>query len=340
MDPPSTARPAAASPPRERAAPAAAAPEHHPVPDPERYFYTTQCPDINHLRSLSILNRWLESELVFAGDEEDVAGLTDEELNFYRFLFTFLSAADDLVTENLGGLSGLFPQKDILHYYVEQEAIEVVHSRVYSIIQLVLFRNDEQARRDYVARTIHHPAIRVKVDWLEARVQACESVPEKFILMILIEGIFFAASFAAVAYLRTNNLLRVTCQSNDLISRDEAVHTTASCYIYNNYLAGHRKPEPERVYRLFREAVEIEIGFIRSQAPADSRILDAAALAAIENYVRFSADRLLALIEMKPLFGAPAPAPSFPLSLMSTEKHTNFFERRSTAYAGAVVNDL
>lgn len=309
-------------------------------PDPERYFYTSQCPDINHLRSLSILNRWLETELVFVGDEEDVSKLSEGELSFYRFLFAFLSAADDLVTENLGGLSGLFDQKDILHYYVEQECIEVVHSRVYNIIQLVLFHNNDQARREYVAGTINHPAIRAKVDWLEARVRECASVPEKFILMILIEGIFFAASFAAIAYLRTNNLLRVTCQSNDLISRDEAVHTTASCYIYNNYLGGHAKPPPDRVYGLFRQAVEIEIGFIRSQAPTDSHILSPAALAAIENYVRFSADRLLGLIHMKPLFSASPPDASFPLSLMSTDKHTNFFECRSTSYAGAVVNDL
>lgn len=309
-------------------------------PTPERYFYTSQCPDINHLRSLSILNRWLETELVFVGDEEDVSKLSEGELGFYRFLFAFLSAADDLVTENLGGISGLFEQKDILHYYVEQECIEVVHSRVYNIIQLVLFHNNDQARRAYVARTINHPAIRVKVDWLEARVRECDSIPEKFILMILIEGVFFAASFAAIAYLRTNNLLRVTCQSNDLISRDEAVHTTASCYIYNNYLGGHAKPEAARVYRLFREAVDIEIGFIRSQAPTDSSILSPGALAAIENYVRFSADRLLGLIHMQPLYSAPAPDASFPLSLMSTDKHTNFFECRSTSYAGAVVNDL
>ncbi|AQS79175.1 ribonucleotide reductase subunit 2 [Ateline alphaherpesvirus 1] len=311
-----------------------------PCPHPERYFYTPQCPDINHLRSLSILNRWLETELVFAGDEADVAALTPGELGFYRFLFAFLSAADDLVTENLGNLAGLFTQKDILHYYVEQENIEVVHSRVYSIVQLVLFSNDDAARRRYVGRIINHPAIRAKVEWLEARVGECNSVPEKYILMILIEGVFFAASFAAIAFLRTNNVLRVTCQANDLISRDEAVHTTASCYIYNNYLGGYPKPAPERVYRLFGEAVATEIAFIRSHAPSDSSSLNAVAMAQIENYVRFCADRLLGLIGMKPLFDAPTPDCSFPLALMFTEKHTNFFESRSTAYAGTVVNDL
>ncbi|QPO25173.1 ribonucleotide reductase subunit 2 [Bovine alphaherpesvirus 2] len=309
-------------------------------PHPERYFYTSECPDINRLRSLSILNRWLESELVFAGDEEDVDRLSPGELDFYRFLFTFLSAADDLVTEELGRLSGLFYQKDILHYYVEQECIEVVHSRVYSIIQMVLFKNDDAARRIYVARTVGHPAIRAKVDWLEARVRDCPSVPEKFILMILIEGIFFAASFAAIAFLRTSNLLKVTCQSNDLISRDEAVHTTASCCIYNNYIGAHPKPPPTRVRQLFLEAVDIEIAFIRAKMPRDGQVLSESAVASIENYVRFSADRLLCLIGDQPLFNAPPPDANFPLRLMSTDKHTNFFECRSTAYAGAVVNDL
>nr|ADK88940.1 ribonucleotide reductase subunit 2 [Leporid alphaherpesvirus 4] len=307
---------------------------------PERYFYTSECPDINRLRSLSILNRWLESELVFSGDERDVDKLSPEELDFYRFLFTFLSAADDLVTEELGRLSSLFSQKDILHYYVEQECIEVVHSRVYSIIQMVLFKSDETARRNYVANTVHNSAIQAKVRWLEARVRDCPSVPEKFILMILIEGIFFAASFAAIAFLRTHNILKVTCQSNDLISRDEAVHTTASCCLYNNYLGQYAKPPSERIKQLFSNAVEIEIAFIKAKAPANSRILDGAAIAAIESYVRFSADRLLKLIGEPALFDEPPPNDGFPLRLMSTEKHTNFFECRSTAYAGAVVNDL
>ncbi|BAP00719.1 ribonucleotide reductase subunit 2 [Pteropodid alphaherpesvirus 1] len=330
--------PASTARPKKPRSAAAAAPA--PCPNPSQYFYTSQCPDINHLRSLSILNRWLETELVFAGDEADVDRLSPGELDFYRFLFTFLSAADDLVTENLGGLSSLFHQKDILHYYVEQECIEVVHSRVYSIIQMILFSNNEQARSDYVARTITHASIRAKVDWLEARVRECSSVPEKFILMILIEGIFFAASFAAIAFLRTNNVLRVTCQSNDLISRDEAIHTTASCCIYNNYLAEYPRPPTQTIYRLFREAVDIEIEFIRAHAPSDSSFLKKDTLAAIEDYVRFSADRLLGLIKLKPLYNAPAPAPEFPLRLMSTEKHTNFFECRSTSYAGAVINDL
>ncbi|APO15875.1 ribonucleotide reductase subunit [Bubaline alphaherpesvirus 1] len=301
-----------------------------------KYFYEAECPDIDHLRSLSVANRWLETEFPLADDAKDVARLSGAELEFYRFLFAFLSAADDLVNVNLGDLSELFTQKDILHYYIEQESIEVVHSRVYSAIQLLLFKNDAVARAGYVEDALGDPAVRRKVDWLERRVAAAESVAEKYVLMILIEGIFFSSSFAAIAYLRTHNLFVVTCQTNDLISRDEAVHTTASCCIFNNYLGGERPP-PDRVRELFREAVEIEREFIWSRAPRGSHILDVEAIAA---YVEYSADRLLAAIHLPPLFGTPPPGTDFPLALMTAEKHTNFFERRSTTYTGTVINDL
>ncbi|RXF35440.1 hypothetical protein EG860_15970, partial [Enterococcus faecalis] len=187
------------------------------------YFYTSQCPDMDHLRSLSVANRWLETDLPLGDDAKDVAALSEAELEFYRFLFAFLSAADDLVNVNLGSLSELFTQKDILHYYIEQECIEVVHSRVYSAIQLMLFRGDAAARERYVRAALRDEAIRRKVEWLDSRVAECASVAEKYLLMILIEGIFFASSFASISYLRTHNLFVVTCQSNDFISRDEAI---------------------------------------------------------------------------------------------------------------------
>nr|APQ34798.1 small subunit of ribonucleotide reductase [Equid alphaherpesvirus 1] len=301
------------------------------------FFYTPECPDIEHLRSLSVANRWLDTDLPISDDLKDVAKLTPAEREFYRFLFAFLSAADDLVNLNLGDLSALFTQKDILHYYIEQESIEVTHSRVYSAIQLMLFGNDAAARARYVASIIGDAAIGRKVAWLQTKVRECGSVAEKYILMILIEGLFFASSFASIAYLRTHNLFVVTCQSNDLISRDEAIHTRASCCIYNNYLGGFEKPEPKRIYELFSEAVNIECEFLLSHAPQYSHLLD---IGAIISYVRYSADRLLGEIGLSPLFNAPKPSPSFPLAFMTVEKHTNFFERRSTAYSGTLINDL
>ncbi|AEN80086.1 UL40 [anatid alphaherpesvirus 1] len=304
---------------------------------PETYFYTTQCQEMNELRSLSIVNRWLESELVFLDDAADVDKLTPSELDFYRFIFTFLSAADDLVNCNLGNLMGLFEEKDIQHYYVEQESIEAVHSRVYSIIQLILFKNDATARAEYVKKAIRETSIRSKVKWISERVEECEDIPEKYILMILIEGLFFAASFAAIAYMRTRNIFVVTCQANTMISRDETIHTKASCVIYNKHLQKYKKPSTCRIYKLFSEAVKLECEFLRARAPSDSAIIDTEAIC---SYVRFNADRLLSDIGLAPLFDEPPPKHDFPLAFMATSQQTNFFERRNTTYAGSVLNDL
>ncbi|AEI00248.1 UL40 protein [Gallid alphaherpesvirus 3] len=301
-----------------------------------RYFYVPECPDIGHLRALSIMNRWTETEFVVAEDLGDVAKLSEEEKNFYRFLFTFLSAADDLVNLNIDNLLGLFEQKDIHHYYFEQECIEAVHSRAYSIIQLMLFDNDSSARAKYVQSALESPVIQSKLEWLDRRILECTSIPEKYILMILTEGIFFSASFAAIAYLRTNNLFVVTCQINNLISRDEAIHVEASCCIFKNYIAGN-KPSTARIQALFSEAVDLECAFLRAAAPRDSRLLD---IGSICSYVRYSADRLLRMLDVPPIYGEPSPAADFPLSLMSASNNTNFFERRSTAYSGSVSNDL
>ncbi|AAG27191.1 ribonucleotide reductase, small subunit [Cercopithecine alphaherpesvirus 9] len=302
-----------------------------------RFFYSLECPDINELRSLSISNRWLETDFTLEDDYQYIKCLTEEELSFYKFIFTFLSAADDLVNVNIGSLITLFKQKDIHHYYLEQECIEVVHSRIYSQIQLMLFEGDIFERLRYTEATIQDAYIKAKVDWLEYNVQMNPLIGEKYILMIIIEGIFFTSSFAAISYFRNNGLFVVMCQLNDLISRDEAVHTSASCCIYNNYISYKEKPAIPRIHQLFMEAVNIECNFISAYAPKNQRIIN---IDAILQYVRYNADRLLSAINIPVLFNAPAPKADFPLAFMTAEKHTNFFERHSTAYTGAVINDL
>ncbi|QEG54089.1 Ribonucleoside-diphosphate reductase small subunit [Cacatuid alphaherpesvirus 2] len=304
-----------------------------------QFYYTPECPDLRELRDLSIANNWNEFELCYSRDEKDVNSLSEEELEFYKFVFVFLAAADDMVNVNIEGLMTLFPQKDIQHYYAEQIRIETVHSRTYGLIQLLLFRNDLIARDRYVLEAVKDSAIIRKINWLTRLQEEGDSLtlPEKYILMILIEGIFFVSSFAAISYLRRHNIFLVACQSNDLISRDEVIHTTASCRIYNNWLNSMSKPSTARIHQLFKEAVEIECDFLVARAPNASRLID---IDAIQSFVRFTADRWLTTIGEPAIYNEPAPDATFPLILMSLEKNVNFFEHRSTAYSANLVNDL
>ncbi|AIU39244.1 ribonucleotide reductase subunit 2 [Testudinid alphaherpesvirus 3] len=301
------------------------------------YYYHTECEDLNILRNLAIKNRWAEDEFMYTDDIKDFSRLDPEALDFYRFIFTFLSAADDKVNINLDQLKQLFPQKDVHHYYATQEDIECVHSRTYAGVQLALFNNDDDARRRYIEANVSHPTIETKFDWLNTKIMENESVPEKYLLMILVEGIFFVASFASIAYLRNHGGFNSVCRSNDLISRDEAIHTQASCCIFNNYLKDHEMPTDERIRSLFTKAVEIECDFLSEKFTQVQKLVD---IKAIHSFIRFSADRLMRAIKREPIYNEPAPGPDFPLAFMYIEKNTNFFEQRSTSYCASLSNDL
>lgn len=303
-----------------------------------KYIFCSKAPEMESLYKQSICNRWQDEEININGDLRDIVKLSNEELDYFRFIFSFLSSADDLVNINLGQLSLLFDQKDILHYYIEQESIEAVHSRTYAKILSVLFYNNDEHRDCYVNTLVNTEAvIQKKINWLECKVSECNSVPMKYILMILIEGIFFVSSFASISYLRARQICQGICQSNTLISRDEALHTLASCIMYNRYLKKYEKPPACEIYRVFKEAVEIELEFLDTKSRGVSHLVN---VSAIKEFIKYSADRLLIAIKLQPLYNAPEPKADFPLRLTTIQKSINFFECRSTDYCAAVINDL
>jgi ribonucleoside-diphosphate reductase subunit M2 len=46
-----------------------------------------------------------------------------------------------------------------------------------------------------------------------------------------VEGIFFSGSFCAIFWLKKQNVMPGLCDSNELISRDENMHTNFACLI-------------------------------------------------------------------------------------------------------------
>ena len=79
-----------------------------------------------------------------------------------------------------------------------------------------------------------------------------------------VEGIFFSGSFAAIFWLKKRGLMRGLTFSNELISRDEGMHTDFACLLYGHLK--HRCSE-EEVHTIVREAVEIEKEFLTDALP-------------------------------------------------------------------------
>jgi ribonucleotide reductase beta subunit family protein with ferritin-like domain len=80
----------------------------------------------------------------------------------------------------------------------------------------------------------------------------------RLVAFAAIEGIFFSSSFAVIFWFKFKGLMPGVCFSNDLISRDEALHTEFACELLG--LLPDR-PEEIEVHSILAEAAEIEVQF-------------------------------------------------------------------------------
>ena len=112
--------------------------------------------------------------------------------------------------------------------------------------------------------------------------------------------------------------------SNELISRDEALHCDFACLLFS-YL--ERKPSEETVSNIVREAVNIEREFMTEALKCSLIGMNERLMG---QYVEFVADRLLAELGYSKLYRATNPFDF--LENISLEGKTNFFEKRVGEY--------
>ena len=113
--------------------------------------------------------------------------------------------------------------------------------------------------------------------------------------------------------------------SNELISRDEGLHTEFACLIYSKIV---NKLSIAAAHSLVREAVEIEQEFITESLPCSLIGMNSRLMI---QYIQFVADRLLVQLGYPKTFNTANPF-AF-MERISLEGKDNFFEKRVTAYA-------
>ena len=102
-----------------------------------------------------------------------------------------------------------------------------------------------------------------------------------------VEGIFFSGSFASIFWLKKRGLMPGLTFSNELISRDEGMHTDFACLLFSHL---RRRPHPETVEKIITEAVAIEQEFLTEALPVSLIGMNATLMC---QYIEFVADRLL-----------------------------------------------
>ncbi|GAA5975179.1 hypothetical protein JCM5350_000169 [Sporobolomyces pararoseus] len=256
--------------------------------------------------------------------------LKDDEKYFISHVLAFFAASDGIVNENLVERFGSEVQiAEARCFYGFQIMMENIHSEVYSLLIDTYVREPSEREKLFNAiETI--PCIKKKADWALKWISDEKSVfGERLVAFAAVEGIFFSGSFASIFWLKKRGLMPGLTFSNELISRDEGLHTDFACLLFSHL---ERRPHPETVERIIREAVEIEQEFLTDALPCRLIGMNSDLMC---QYIEFVADRLLVSLGNKKIYNKENPFDF--MDMISMEGKTNFFEKRVSDYQKAGV---
>lgn len=117
--------------------------------------------------------------------------------------------------------------------------------------------------------------------------------------------------------------------SNELISRDEGMHTDFACLLYKHL---QNKLSNERIVQIIDEAVQIEMNFVSESLPVELIGMNSGLM---QQYIKFIADRLLFTLGVPKHYNVENPFEW--MDMISLQGKTNFFEKRVGDYQKAGV---
>jgi len=254
--------------------------------------------------------------------------LKDDERYFISHVLAFFAASDGIVNENL---VERFMQEiqvpEARCFYGFQIMMENIHSEMYSLL-IDTYIKDRDERNKLFNAIETFPAIKKKAQWALRWINSNKATyAERVIAFASVEGIFFSGSFAAIFWLKKRGLMPGLSFSNELISRDEGLHTDFACLMYRHLV---NKPDQERIYEIVRDAVDIECEFLTEALPV--RLIGMNSDLMVE-YIKFVADRLLVELECEKLYKTTNPFDF--MENISLEGKTNFFEKKVGEYQKA-----
>jgi ribonucleotide reductase beta subunit family protein with ferritin-like domain len=258
--------------------------------------------------------------------------LNKDERHFIEHVLAFFAASDGIVNENLAQrFMDEVEYVEAKQFYGFQIAIEGIHSEMYSL--LIDTYVHDPVRKDELFNAIERlPTVTKKAQWALKWIADKEAtLPMRLIAFAAVEGIFFSGSFCSIYWLKERGLMPGLSFSNELISRDEALHTQFAVSLFRDHIIAdgkHPRPTQEQVHDLIREAVALEEEFVTEAIPCSLIGMSAPAMC---EYIRFVSDRLLVQLGYAKLYGGKNPFPF--MDRICLENKTNFFEKRVAEYS-------
>lgn len=207
--------------------------------------------------------------------------------------------------------------------------MENIHSETYSLLIDTLLSQDPE-EKNFLFDAIHNiPSVKHKAEWALKWINSSENFAERLVAFAAVEGIFFSGSFCAVFWLKKRGLMPGLTFSNELISRDEGMHTDFACLLYSHL---NNKLSPSRLTQIITEAVEVEKKFVTQSLPVELIGMNSELMS---QYIEFIADRLLKTLGVSKFYNQENPFEW--MEMISLQGKTNFFEKRVSEYQKAAV---
>jgi len=278
--------------------------------------------------------QWTPKEITLAQDKIDFATKLDAgRRRLVTHTHAFFASSDGLVNDNITQrFAKEVLMQDAQYFYNFQTSTEDIHAYTYSVILDAIVPSEEERNR--LINAAHSmPVIKQMTDYITECTNSDAPFSERLLRMACVEGIFFTGCFCAIYWLTDQGLMPGLGHANELISRDEWLHTQFALLLYS-MLNNEHKLSRARIYEIFAEAVVIASDFTADALPEDLPEMNAGDM---KKYIQSQADNVLALLGMEPLYNIKCPFEFMDRQNMANR--VNFFDRRVSDYAQAVTPD-
>jgi ribonucleoside-diphosphate reductase subunit M2 len=297
------------------------------VPDDNRFvMFPIRYEDIWQMYKKQVDCFWRPEEIDLSKDFVHWESLHEDERFFISMILAFFAASDGIVLENLASRFLTDVQvSEARAFYGFQIAMENIHSQTYSIL-IDSYIKDKTEKETLFNAIAMFPCIKKKSDWAQKWIHDNRSsFATRLVAFACVEGIFFSGAFCSIYWLKKRGLMPGLTFSNELISRDEALHCEFAVLLYSKL---QKKIDKSRIHEIIKEAVEIETEFICDALPCRLIGMNSELMT---QYIKFVADRLAVQLGYKKIYQVENPLQW--MELISLEGKSNFFEKRTDAYA-------
>ena len=297
-------------------------------PEEKRYvLFPIRYPKIWEMQKKQQACFWQAEELDLSKDLDDWPKLNKNEQHFIKNVLAFFAGSDGIVLENL--LKNFTNEVTLMEaqvFYTFQGMMENIHSETYSLL-IDTYIKDEQEKNKLFNAIDTIPSVSKKANWAKKWIDNTEftSFATRLVAFAAVEGIFFSGSFCSIFWLKRRGLMPGLTFSNELISRDEGMHTDFAILLYSMI---KNKLSYKKIKEMITEAVEIEKEFIIDSIPCNLIGMNQKLMS---QYIEFVADRLLLQLGYDKIYNVSCPFDF--MENISVEGKTNFFEKRVGEYA-------